>query len=109
MLDPGPDFGKTPSQTVEVLRALPRLHEFGRPLLLPISRKDFIGALTGRPPRGRLAGTLAAVAHGVDCGAHVLRVHDVAAAADFIAVKAALDGDATVEPSLRIADAVRWE
>ena len=64
LLDPGPDFAKTPAQTVAVLRALERLHELGRPLLLAISNKDFVGALTGRPPRERLAGTLAAVAHG---------------------------------------------
>src|SRR5205807_3733476 len=77
VLDPGPDFGKTPAQTVEVLRALPALHALGRPLLLAVSRKDFVGAITGRPPRERLGGTLAAVAHGVTAGAHVLRVHDV--------------------------------
>jgi len=47
MLDPGPDFGKTPAQTVEALRALERLHAFGRPLLLAVSRKDFVGAITG--------------------------------------------------------------
>ena len=68
LLDPGPDFGKTPAQTVEALRALDRLHTLGRPLLLAVSRKDFVGALTGRAPRGRLAGTLAALAYGVDAG-----------------------------------------
>ena len=52
MLDPGPDFGKTPAQTVEVLRALPELHALGRPLLLAVSRKDFIGAIT-RPAAAR--------------------------------------------------------
>jgi dihydropteroate synthase len=109
MLDPGPDFAKTPSQTVEVLRALPRLHEFGRPLLLAVSRKDFIGALTGRPPRERLAGTLAAVSYGLDAGVHVLRVHDVAEVAEFLAVRAALDGSAEVDPALRLADEVRWQ
>lgn len=109
MLDPGPDFAKTPSQTVEVLRALPRLHEFGRPLLLAVSRKDFIGALTGRPPRERLAGTLAAVSYGLDAGVHVLRVHDVVEVAEFLAVRAALDGSAEVDPGLRLADEVRWQ
>src|SRR6202007_3009237 len=66
MLDPGPDFSKTPSQTVEVLRALPRLHALERPILLAVSRKDFVGALTARPPRARLAGPLAAVGPGRD-------------------------------------------
>ncbi len=109
MLDPGPDFAKTPAQTVEVLRALPALREFGRPILLAVSRKDFIGAITGRGPRDRLAGTLAAIGHGVDAGAHVLRVHDVAAAADFLAVRAALDGELEIDSALRVPDSLRWE
>jgi len=109
LLDPGPDFGKTPAQTVEALRGLERLHELGRPLLLAVSRKDFIGAITRRPPRRRLAGTLAAVAHGLDAGVHVLRVHDVAAVADFLAVDAALAGRTEVPSSLRLSDELRWE
>jgi dihydropteroate synthase len=98
LLDPGPDFAKTPAQTVAVLRRLDDLHALGRPVLLAISNKDFVGALTGRPPRERLAGTLAAVAHGVEAGAHVLRVHDVAAAADFLRVRAALRGEVELAP-----------
>jgi dihydropteroate synthase len=98
LLDPGPDFAKTPAQTVAVLGRLGELHELGRPLLLAPSNKDFVGALTGRPPRERLAGTLAAVAHGVETGAHVLRVHDVAAVADFLRVRAALSGDLELAP-----------
>ncbi len=90
IVDPGPDFAKTPAQTIRLLSELERLHELGRPLLMAISRKDFIGALTGRAPRERLAGTLAALAHGVDRGAHIFRVHDVAAAADFLKVRSAL-------------------
>lgn len=109
MLDPGPDFGKTPTQTVEALRGIERLHRLGRPLLLAVSRKDFIGAITGRPPRQRLGGTLAAVEFGLDAGAHVFRVHDVAATADFIAVRAALRGDAQLESSLRLAEELRRE
>jgi dihydropteroate synthase len=99
LLDPGPDFAKTPAQTVAVMRRLDALRELGRPLLLAISRKDFVGALTGRPPRERLAGTLAALAHGVEAGAQVVRVHDVAAAADFLRVRAALRGDVELAPS----------
>jgi dihydropteroate synthase len=98
LLDPGPDFAKTPAQTVAVLRRLDGLLALGRPILLAISNKDFVGALTGRPPRERLAGTLAAVAHGVEEGAHVLRVHDVAAAADFLRVRAALRGEIELAP-----------
>ena len=107
VLDPGPDFGKTPAQTIDVLRALPRLQELGRPLLLAVSRKDFIGAITLRPPRARLAGTLAAIGHGVDAGAHVLRVHDVADVADFLAVRAVLAGRAEIDPGLMLAGDLR--
>jgi len=71
IVDPGPDFAKTPHQTIELLRGAARLHELGRPLLMALSRKDFIGALTGRSPRERDAGTLAALAHGLDLGAHI--------------------------------------
>jgi dihydropteroate synthase len=109
MLDPGPDFGKTPSQTVEVLRHLGDLHAFERPLLLAVSRKDFVGAITARAPRDRLPGTLAALAHGVDAGAHVLRVHDVAAVADFLAVRAVLDAEQEVDPALAVVDELRWD
>ncbi len=109
MLDPGPDFGKTPAQTVEVLRALPRLHELGRPLLLAVSRKDFIGAITGRAPRARLAGTLGAIAHGVASGVHVLRVHEVGQIADFLAVQQALAGSVQLDSELRVPDAIRWQ
>jgi dihydropteroate synthase len=101
LLDPGPDFAKTPAQTIRLLRELERLHALGRPLLLAISRKDFIGALTRRGPRERLAGTLAALAHGVERGAHIFRLHDVAAAADFLTVRAALTG--TDEPGRDLA------
>jgi dihydropteroate synthase len=109
LLDPGPDFGKTPSQTVEVLRDLDDLHAIGRPLLLAVSRKDFVGAITRRAPRERVGGTLAAIAYGVDAGAHVLRVHDVATTADFLAVRAVLSGEADVEASLRLVDELRWD
>jgi len=109
LLDPGPDFAKTPAQTVELLRDLRKLHSLERPLLLAVSRKDFIGAITHRPPRQRLPGTLAALAHGVDAGAHMLRVHDVAACREFLAVRAALKGEASIDPGLRLADELRWE
>ncbi len=99
MLDPGPDFAKTPAQTVAVLRRLDLLHALGRPLLLPVSRKDFLGAITGREPREREAATLAAVGWAADAGAHVLRVHDVTAAADFLAVRAVLRGDRALGPA----------
>jgi dihydropteroate synthase len=109
LLDPGPDFAKTPAQTIRLLAEVGRLHELGRPLLMAISRKDFVGALTGRPPRERLAGTLAALAHGVQHGAHVFRVHDVAAAADFLAVRAALSGETQAGRDLVLSEQIRYE
>jgi dihydropteroate synthase len=108
MVDPGPDFSKTPPQSIDVLAHLELLHELGRPLLLAVSRKDFVGALTGRAPRERLGGTLGAVAHGVGAGAHVLRLHDVAAARDFLTVLDALSGRVAVDPGLRVPDRLRW-
>jgi dihydropteroate synthase len=108
LLDPGPDFGKTPAQTVAVLRGLPALHALGRPLLLAVSRKDFLGAITPRRPRDRDPATLAAIGHGADAGAHVLRVHDVRGAADFLAVRAVLRGDEELPPFDRDDDALKW-
>jgi dihydropteroate synthase len=109
MLDPGPDFAKTPSQTVEVMRQIGELHALGRPLLLAISRKDFIGAITRRAPRERLAGTLAALGFGADCGGHMARLHDITAATDYLAVRAVLRGDTAVAPELQLADELRRE
>jgi dihydropteroate synthase len=107
VVDPGPDFAKTPAQTVEVLRAIGTLRELGYPVLLAVSRKDFVGALTGRAPRERGAGTLAAVGAGVDAGAAIVRVHDVAATVDYLTVRAALAGEQAVDPALRLPDELR--
>lgn len=109
ILDPGPDFAKTPAQTIELLSQLERLHELELPLLMAVSRKDFIGALTKRPPRERLGGTLAAVAHGVNAGAHIFRVHDVGQTADFLRVRLALRGELTPERDLALAEEHRYE
>jgi dihydropteroate synthase len=109
IVDPGPDFAKTPAQTVELLAGVWRLHSLGLPLLMAISRKDFIGALTGRAPRERLAGTLAALAHGVEQGAHIFRVHDVAAASDFLRVRAALAGELVPGRDLALDEELRHD
>jgi dihydropteroate synthase len=107
VVDPGPDFAKTPAETTEVLRRLRELHELGRPVLLAASRKDFVGALCDRPPADRLAGTLAAVGEGVDAGAAIVRVHDVAATRDFLTVRAALRGEVDVPHELRLDPSLR--
>ena len=109
VLDPGPDFGKTPAQTVESLRGLTRLTELGCPVMLAISRKDFIGAITDRSPGERAAGTFAALAFGLDQGARLLRVHDVEGTVDFLKVWRALRGEEEVPAALRIAEKIRRE
>jgi dihydropteroate synthase len=109
IVDPGPDFAKTPAQTVELLADVSRLHVLGYPLLMAISRKDFIGALTGRAPRARLAGTLAALAHGVEQGAHIFRVHDVADTSDYLTVRAALRGELVPGRDLALAEELRHD
>jgi dihydropteroate synthase len=99
VIDPGPDFAKTPAETVEVLRRLHELEDLDYPILLAVSRKDFVGALTGRPPADRLGGTLGAIAvlaPHVD----ILRVHDVAAVADFLRVREALASHDGLVPDL---------
>jgi len=109
VIDPGPDFAKTPAETVSVLRRLADLRALGHPILLAVSRKDFVGALTGRTPAERLAGTLGAIAVLAD-HADILRVHDVAAVADFLRVREALlgigNGVPELDPALRTEDRV---
>jgi dihydropteroate synthase len=109
IVDPGPDFAKTPAQTVELLVNVSSLHSLGCPLLMAISRKDFIGALTGRAPRQRLAGTLASLAHGLDVGAHIFRVHDVAAVSDYLTVRAALAGELVPDRDLALVEELRHD
>ena len=108
VVDPGPDFAKTPAETVAVLRGLEALSALGRPILLAASRKDFIGAITGAMPRQRLAGTLAVIGELADAGPMILRVHDVPETLDFLAVRAALRGERPVghEP---LAESLRRE
>jgi dihydropteroate synthase len=70
---------------------------------------EFLAPLTGRPPRARLPGTLAALGHGVRQGAHIFRVHDLAAAADFLAVYRALEGEQPPSEDLVLAEDLRHE
>jgi dihydropteroate synthase len=109
VLDPGPDFAKTPHQSVAALRGLDALRRFDCPLMLAVSRKDFVGALTGRRPRDRAAGTFAALAVGLRRGARLLRVHDVRGTVDFLRVWGALEEGDEVPVELRIAEEIRRE
>jgi dihydropteroate synthase len=106
VFDPGIDIAKTPAESIELLRRLPELTPLG-PLLVAVSRKDFVGALTGRTPAARDAGTLAAVGVAADGGADILRVHDVAGARDYLQVRAALRDGAP--PKLELAESLRRE
>jgi len=107
VLDPGLDIAKTPAESVELLRRLPELAALGRPLLLAVSRKDFVGALTERPPAERDAGTLAAVGAAVEAGARIVRMHDVAGARDYLRVQRALANGA--DAALQLAPELRRE
>ena len=107
VLDPGIDIAKSPAESIELLRRLPELARLGRPLLLAVSRKDFVGALTERPPAERDAGTLAAVGASVEGGAQMIRVHDVRGARDYMRVHDALR-NGTTDP-LELAPELRRE
>jgi len=96
VLDPGLDYAKAPTESIAVLRRLDELGELGRPILLAVSRKYFIGMLTGALPEERLAGTIAALEFGVSAGAHIVRVHDVAEVTQYLRLRAALHGDGEV-------------
>ena len=91
-----------------MLQAFDRLLALGPPVLLPVSRKYFVGAITQRSPADRLAGTLAALAHGVARGAAIVRVHDVAAVADFLAVMRVMDGDEPMPSFDADDDGLKW-
>jgi dihydropteroate synthase len=90
MVDPGIGFGKTLAHNLELLRRLDEIAQLGFPVVLGTSRKSFLGRLTGREdPHERVAGTLATTVLGLERGARVFRVHDVAATRDALAVAAA--------------------
>lgn len=109
ILDPGPDFTKTPYQTVDMLRGIERVRALGRPLLLALSRKDFLGAITGRSPAGRDAATHAAIAYFAAQPGSILRVHDVAAARDVVSTIEVLAGRRELDPGYVLPDELRYE
>jgi len=91
VLDPGIGFGKTTAHNIELIAGLGHLARLGRPVLAGMSRKRFIGALSGvEEAAGRLAGSLAALAAAILQGASILRVHDVAASVQAARVAAAV-------------------
>jgi dihydropteroate synthase len=90
-LDPGYGFAKTAEHNLKLLAGQRQLAGLGFPLLVGWSRKRTLGDITGRPVDQRLAASLAAALRAVSAGAHVLRVHDVAATVDALKVWAAVD------------------
>jgi dihydropteroate synthase len=79
VLDPGVGFGKTSAQNLQILKHLSRLAGAGFPVLVGTSRKSFIGSISKRPASELVLGTGASVAASIIYGAHIVRVHDVAA------------------------------
>lgn len=92
LVDPGFGFGKTLAHNLELLRRLPEIAALGLPVLVGISRKSMIGLLSGAPVEQRVHGSVAAALLAAQRGAAVLRVHDVAATAQALAVLGAVDG-----------------
>jgi dihydropteroate synthase len=95
-IDPGIGFGKTLEHNIELLRRLPELAVLGFPLVVGVSRKRFVGALTGvGDAHERLGGSVAAALFAAGHGADVLRVHDVAPTVQALKVQSALSGSRT--------------
>jgi dihydropteroate synthase len=88
-LDPGIGFGKTLDHNLELLRRLDELVALGRPVVVGVSRKSFLGTLTGRPQPERVPGGTAANVLAFQRGAHMFRVHDVRDTRDALTVAAA--------------------
>jgi len=92
-LDPGIGFGKDDAGNLALLASLPDLSAIGHPVLIGPSNKSFIGRLTGAPVEARLPGTLAALIPTIDLPQAVIRVHDAAAATQFLEVAARVAGN----------------
>jgi dihydropteroate synthase len=92
VLDPGIGFGKTPEQSIQVIARLQEFRSFGLPLLVGLSRKRFIDAVSPAPPDRRLGGSIAGNVLAVLAGADIVRVHDVAETVQALRVLAAVRG-----------------
>jgi dihydropteroate synthase len=91
LIDPGFGFGKSLQHNIALFRALPRLCGGDYPVLVGVSRKSMLGALTGKPVEDRLAASVAAAVLAARNGAAVVRVHDVAETVDALKVLQALE------------------
>ncbi len=91
VIDPGIDFAKQKDDNLKIYRDIERLHRFGLPVLLPISRKTVIGDVLDLPdPVDRDSGTIACLARGISSGAQIYRVHHVKAAVEAARVLTAI-------------------
>ncbi len=90
ILDPGFGFGKTVEHNIQLLATLEQLHLLGHPLLIGVSRKSMLGAITGRDVNERLPASLAAATISAMKGASILRVHDVRETVDAVKVVTAV-------------------
>ncbi len=93
VVDPGFGFGKTLAHNLALLRQLAKFKDIGGVLLAGLSRKTMLGKLTGREPDERVFASVAAAMIAVQNGAQIVRVHDVAATRDALAVLAAVESD----------------
>ena len=93
MIDPGFGFGKTVAQNFQMLRRLQEFASFDLPILVGVSRKSMIGAITGRPASERVVPSAVLAVMAAARGASVIRVHDVAETADALAVWQATEGE----------------
>jgi dihydropteroate synthase len=89
LLDPGIGFGKTVAHNLELIRRLDEIVAIGRPVVFGVSRKSFLGKITGREPDDRAVATAAANVLALERGASVFRVHDVPETLDALSVAAA--------------------
>ncbi len=90
VLDPGFGFGKTLQHNIELFHAIPALAALGFPLLVGVSRKSMLGAITGQPVEARVHASVVAAVLAAQSGASILRVHDVQATLDGLKVWQAL-------------------
>ena len=97
LIDPGFGFGKTFEHNSALFTQLSGFRRLGCPILVGLSRKSFLGALTGREPQDRLAASVAACALAIARGAWMVRVHDVAASLDALRVAEELMADKAMD------------
>jgi len=98
VVDPGFGFGKSHKHNRQLLASIGKLLSVGRPLLVGLSRKSTLGEITGKPAEQRLSASLAAALIAIEGGARIVRVHDVGATRDAIAVWEAVQAERRPAP-----------